>query len=507
MEPVALGTETLIIDEATRTIEVPSDFLLGVETDNNAERVEFQCPKVVGDNLDLSQYHIYIHYQNAKGEKGKYLCDDIEDGGENITFSWLLSQKVTLYKGQTKFLVCAKKTDQETIVWNTTLASGTVLEGLDVDEEIIQQNDDVIEQILLKLEQIEASGGDGTGITQRQINALNEMFKICAYTQNPSSQYNEFLQAFDISGVEPSESWKITNNLTNVVNNNNAIYVIKGSPYSATLTASEGYSINSVIVEMGNEDVTSTVYSDRSINISSVTGDVVITATADVSPSTGLPQEGLLGMFDFRNATDEQYNLTSWGNVYKVKSPENKTLLAFSTTQIQNSNEYGIETISNYGIREFRRIDNESKPLDLGQEFTISAMAYGDCVPSFLSWIKKTNIPNKILINAMYIDSLDTNQNINLGSVSYTKKSSYSNLSLVVNNDTVKIYGDGNLLKTVESSAIEDFKAFKSSPIDARVSFPSEGCYLTAVAIYDRALSDIEIVEVEEYLKTLEVNE
>ena len=151
----------LVINPDTRIINVGSGLLLGVETDNDAERVKFQCPKTVGDNLDLSQYHIYIHYQNAKGEKGKYLCEDIEDSGENITFSWLLSQKAVLYKGQTKFLVCAKKTQEETIVWNTTLASGNVLEGLDVDEEIVQQNDDVIEQILLKLEQIEASGGTG----------------------------------------------------------------------------------------------------------------------------------------------------------------------------------------------------------------------------------------------------------------------------------------------------------------------------------------------------------
>ena len=145
----------LVINPDTRIINVGSGLLLGVETDNDAERVEFQCPKIVGDNLDLSQYHIYIHYQNAKGETGKYLCEDVEDAGENITFSWLLSQKVTIFKGVTKFLVCAKKTDAETIVWNTTLASGNVLEGLAVDEDIVQQNDDVIEQILLRLERIE----------------------------------------------------------------------------------------------------------------------------------------------------------------------------------------------------------------------------------------------------------------------------------------------------------------------------------------------------------------
>ena len=156
-----LENQILVVQPDTRTIDVPNDFLLGVETDNDAERVKFQCPKIVGDNLDLSQYHIYIHYQNAKGEKGKYLCEDVQQDVENITFSWLLSQKVTLYKGQTKFLVCAKKTETDTIVWNTTLATGNVLEGLDVDEDIVQQNDDVIEQILLKLEQIEASGGTG----------------------------------------------------------------------------------------------------------------------------------------------------------------------------------------------------------------------------------------------------------------------------------------------------------------------------------------------------------
>lgn len=178
MEPVLMGNEILTIDPDTRTIDVGSDFLLGVETDNDAERVKFQCPKIVGDNLDLSQYHIYIHYQNAKGEKGKYLCEDIEDGGENITFSWLLSQKVTLYKGQTKFLVCAKKTQEETIVWNTTLANGNVLEGLDVDEDIVQQNDDVIEQILLKIEQIEGNISSTIGFDIERYFALQRTGKV-----------------------------------------------------------------------------------------------------------------------------------------------------------------------------------------------------------------------------------------------------------------------------------------------------------------------------------------
>lgn len=161
MDIVTLGNETLIINPDTRVIDVPSDLVLGVETDNASERLYFQCPQIVGDNIDLSQFHIYIHYQNANNEKGKYLCDDVEAESDNITFSWLIKEKAVLYKGQTKFIVCAKKTETDTIVWNTTIATANVLEGLNVDEDIVQQNDDVIEQILLRLEQIEASGGTG----------------------------------------------------------------------------------------------------------------------------------------------------------------------------------------------------------------------------------------------------------------------------------------------------------------------------------------------------------
>ena len=43
-----------IIDPETRTITVPPEYqLLGVESDEKVERLYFQCPKIVGDNVDL----------------------------------------------------------------------------------------------------------------------------------------------------------------------------------------------------------------------------------------------------------------------------------------------------------------------------------------------------------------------------------------------------------------------------------------------------------------------
>lgn len=165
IETMSLADTPLTIDAETRLINTSGELLLGVEMDNDSERVRFQCPKVVGDDVDLSSHHIYVHYMNAGNEKGKYLCEDVEDIGENITFSWLLSDKAVRFKGETKFLVCAKKGEEDPIVWHTTLATGKVLEGLDVDDDIVQQNDDVIEQMLVRIEALEKGGGSGiTGV-------------------------------------------------------------------------------------------------------------------------------------------------------------------------------------------------------------------------------------------------------------------------------------------------------------------------------------------------------
>ena len=49
-------TPVCVIDPETRTITVPPEYqILGVENDKRVERILFRCPKIVGDNQDLSQ--------------------------------------------------------------------------------------------------------------------------------------------------------------------------------------------------------------------------------------------------------------------------------------------------------------------------------------------------------------------------------------------------------------------------------------------------------------------
>lgn len=151
-EPLAEDGTYCTIDPETRVITIPPEYqLLGVENDKKAERLWFQCPKIVGDNIDLSELQIRINYQNANGDKDQYVVEDVETNGDNIEFSWLLSRKVTMYRGTVNFVVCAVKVSDETIQneWNTTLATSQVLEGLEVDTpEPTEEQSDVIAQLM-----------------------------------------------------------------------------------------------------------------------------------------------------------------------------------------------------------------------------------------------------------------------------------------------------------------------------------------------------------------------
>lgn len=151
-EPV---NDIFLINPENRTISVPaSEKIFGVSHDGNTERKHFRCSKIVGDNIDLSTMHLYINYQNANGQKYPYLVEDIRTDGDYITFSWLIGPDVVAYKGQIKFIVCAKKGDGTIPEWNTTIAEGTVLEGLEATDEVVARNPDIIEQILTRLDNV-----------------------------------------------------------------------------------------------------------------------------------------------------------------------------------------------------------------------------------------------------------------------------------------------------------------------------------------------------------------
>lgn len=173
----ATEPEELVIDAESRTITVPSsERLFGVTGDKDVERKYFQCPKIVGDNIDLSQHQIYISYVFTTSENntifptignGRYHCEDVEVSGDNITFSWLLSGNVLSNPGFIAFKVMAMKNEGDELKtkWNTAPAFGTVLITVPDGEDIAEEYPDVINQIFDRLDALESGGGGGTGGT------------------------------------------------------------------------------------------------------------------------------------------------------------------------------------------------------------------------------------------------------------------------------------------------------------------------------------------------------
>ena len=172
-----------VIDPESREIIIPETYqILGVESDEKTERIEFQCHKIVGDNIDLSKYQLRINYQNANGDKDQYIVEDVEAKGDNIEFSWLLSRKVTMYRGTVNFVVCAVKVSGETIQneWNTTLATSQVLEGLEVDTpEPTEEQSDVIAQLMQMVQNTSAQAVQAVQAAERTaIENISELPKV-----------------------------------------------------------------------------------------------------------------------------------------------------------------------------------------------------------------------------------------------------------------------------------------------------------------------------------------
>ena len=155
----ANAEEFCTIDPETRTITVPlSKRILGTESDQETNRLYFKCPKVVGDNVDLSLFSLRINYQNAGNKKDQYLVEDVKEEGDTITFSWLLKRSVTAYKGNVKFILCAVKTAEDGAIkneWNTTLNTECEsLEGMEVDRAAVEEETkDIVEQLIAMMNQ------------------------------------------------------------------------------------------------------------------------------------------------------------------------------------------------------------------------------------------------------------------------------------------------------------------------------------------------------------------
>lgn len=174
-----MANDYIVINDDLRTMAIPDSItLLGVESDDDVNKIPFQMPKEYC-GFDLSTFSARINYMNANGDGDVYIVDDLEVDGDDpslMNFTWLVGRNACAYKGNVQFIVCLKlfATDGSGDVeqeFNTTVYSLPVLQGLETTEAVVQQNADIIEYLLDLLEQ-SGTVDSSNYYTKSQVDAL-----------------------------------------------------------------------------------------------------------------------------------------------------------------------------------------------------------------------------------------------------------------------------------------------------------------------------------------------
>lgn len=155
--------------------------------------------------------------------------------------------------------------------------------------------------------------------------------------------------------------YTVSRTLTGVISSNTDNSVNKGSSYTTTLTLASGYQNMSVTVTMGGVDITSSALSNNVVTIASVSGNVVITATATQIP---VAVEYIYGGGAFSTASSISYaDLV----IDTTVNASTKTI----TFGVDNQNHIGIIAPASLTLTSCLHIDAITE--DLTAEFASSA--------------------------------------------------------------------------------------------------------------------------------------
>ena len=105
-------------------------------------------------------------------------------------------------------------------------------------------------------------------------------------TLHPNPDGMDLISRAAIEAMSNNETtaYDVDWSLKGIVTDSKTQMLIGGNPFTAQLTAQDGYEITSVYVTMGGKDITEKCYSDGMIRINRVTGNIEIVAKAKLKP-------------------------------------------------------------------------------------------------------------------------------------------------------------------------------------------------------------------------------
>lgn len=352
----------------------------------------------------------------------------------------------------------------------------------------------------------EAARTGGGGISTTAKNLLITILRSGVYTADQSGNITALDTALGGGTTEPDvpveTTYAISNELINCTTSNSATSAKENAAYSTTLTANDGYTLTggTVTVTMGGVDITDTAYADGVISIAAVTGDVEIFASAvAVQAEAALPEDGLVGYFDFRTTTYD--NAGSGGKTTIAPTKGSGQLYVWANNSISAQNEYGLKPAN---TRQWQYDKNGGTTATaLGDAFTVIQLTYGE-VPLF--GFNYSNIPPYWMFRPKYINASGSTVDATavIGSNFNSDNGRDYNFTVVRTDGATLTEIFDTSRTTYNGGDIDGFSRWIDTPYGNIVK-AEDTKYCTAMAIYNRALTDTEIEAAREFMKTLEV--
>lgn len=348
------------------------------------------------------------------------------------------------------------------------------------------------------------------GINSTAKNLLQIILQNAVYTSNQSANITALIAALGSNesggGDTPTvKTYTITNNLTHCSNSNTSTSVNENSNYAATITPTESYTLTgaNISITMGGVDITSTAYNNGTINIASVTGNIAITITATSSSSSSeMVTDGLVNYFDFRNA---KYNNDGTGGSTIITATQGKgSLYTWAKNMVTEQNNYGMK-IGRSMIYNANSVGTNNVPL--GTSFTAIFKCYltNTSSPLFFNEYAATSNVSKLNYKPKYKTTSST-ANLAIISLGSRLDSGYDTVTLIVDDNICKLYFGTTLMQTNDGNTITDFQGWYDQLNGIGILGGNNNGYLTQMAVYNKALSEVQLVDMIDYLKTLEVN-
>ena len=278
-------------------------------------------------------------------------------------------------------------------------------------------------------------------------------------------------------------TYTITNNLIECTNSNALIEINENSSYTATLNANSGYIISSVTITMGDVDITNTAYSNGTISIPQVTGNVVITATSIIDT----PDNIVDGAYIVLDARDGNNSTNEW-----TPRVGEKTITLYNF-----NNGFSENTLVFDGVDDYITFDEMFSDLSITNGYTYSAY----CKVNDLT---KTNV---ILTQdgngGIILLALRPQENIirvlrprgGTLNATYTFDTDYHMYTVRCNTDsTIDLFVDNDKIASQSINMITESVKTKSVMVGATVQYNAySNINLRSLYIYPKRLSDLEI--------------